>query len=81
MINVILIFGGKSGEHEVSLKSAQSIYNCFDKEKYKVFPLCIGKSGKWFGPVPGDKIKDLKKKIIWVLKWQHYLFLEEIFLV
>ena len=62
MINVILVFGGKSGEHEVSLKSAQSIYNGFDKEKYKVFPLCIGKSGKWFGPVPGNEIKNFKEE-------------------
>ena len=46
LINVILIFGGKSGEHEVSLKSAQSIYNGFDKEKYNIFPIGIARSGK-----------------------------------
>lgn len=51
MIKVILIFGGKSEEHEVSLKSAQSVLKGFDKEKYIVFPVGIAKSGKWYGPI------------------------------
>jgi len=62
VINVILIFGGKSGEHEVSLKSAQSIYNGFDKTKYQVFPVGIARSGKWYGPVKENDIKTFKEE-------------------
>ncbi len=56
MIRVILIFGGKSEEHEVSLKSAQSVFKGFDKNKYIVFPVAIAKSGKWYGPISENDI-------------------------
>lgn len=46
-INVALIFGGKSGEHEVSLSSATSIYKFIDKEKYNIFTIGITKEGNW----------------------------------
>ncbi len=46
-INVALIFGGKSGEHEVSLSSATSIYKFINKEKYNVLTIGITKEGKW----------------------------------
>ncbi len=46
---VIVIFGGKSGEHEVSLKSARSVLAAIDKNKYDVVPLAIAKDGKWLG--------------------------------
>lgn len=45
--NVLLIFGGKSGEHEVSLSSASSILSYIDKEKYNVFTVGITKQGDW----------------------------------
>ncbi len=35
-LNVALIFGGKSGEHEVSLSSAASIYENINKDKYRI---------------------------------------------
>lgn len=44
-INVGLIFGGKSGEHEVSLLSANSIYKALDRKKYNVFLIAISKQG------------------------------------
>jgi len=47
-INVGLIFGGKSTEHEVSLRSAKSIYEALDKNKYNVFLIGIGHNGQWF---------------------------------
>ena len=62
MKNVILIFGGRSGEHEVSLRSAASIYEGLDKNKYNVFPLAIGKSGSWFGPVKPEDIASFKEE-------------------
>lgn len=46
-IRVGLIFGGRSGEHEVSLASANSVMANLDKEKYEVVPIGITKSGSW----------------------------------
>src|SRR5271163_3662202 len=44
---VAVIYGGRSGEHEVSLRSAQSIIDSIDPEKYKVLHFLISKEGKW----------------------------------
>lgn len=46
-INVGLIYGGRSGEHEVSLQSAKSIYEALDKTKYNVYLIGIDKKGHW----------------------------------
>jgi len=46
-INIGLVFGGKSGEHEVSLLSAKSIYEALDKKKYNVYLIGIDKKGNW----------------------------------
>lgn len=46
-IRVGLIFGGKSGEHEVSLASAQSVARAIDKEKHDVVLIGITKEGRW----------------------------------
>lgn len=46
-IKVCLLFGGKSGEHEVSLLSAKSIYDALDKDKYDVILIGIDKQGRW----------------------------------
>jgi D-alanine-D-alanine ligase len=46
-----LLFGGKSGEHEVSIASANSIYNALDKSKYEVILIGIDKSGRWLLPI------------------------------
>ena len=45
--NVCILFGGISPEHEVSLRSAESVLNNIDKEKYNVFPVGITKEGDW----------------------------------
>ena len=44
---VAVIYGGRSGEHEVSLRSAKSIIEALDPEKYKVLHYLISKEGKW----------------------------------
>lgn len=49
-ICVGLIFGGRSGEHEVSLASAMSVFNALDKKKYDVVLLGIDKTGRWLMP-------------------------------
>jgi D-alanine-D-alanine ligase len=46
-LNICLLFGGKSGEHEISLLSAKSIYEALDKEKYNVKLVGIDKQGVW----------------------------------
>jgi D-alanine-D-alanine ligase len=51
-IRVGVIFGGRSGEHEVSLRSAESVINAMDKTKYEVVPIGITHEGKWL--VAGD---------------------------
>lgn len=46
-IKVGIIFGGRSGEHEVSLRSAASVMAALDREKYEVVPIGITKNGRW----------------------------------
>ena len=45
--NLVIIFGGKSNEHEVSIKSAKSIVKYINKEKYNIKLVYINKEGKW----------------------------------
>ena len=46
-IRVGVLFGGRSGEHEVSLLSAASVVEAIDKKKYEVVPIGISKQGQW----------------------------------
>ncbi|MFZ2226292.1 MAG: D-alanine--D-alanine ligase family protein [Candidatus Moraniibacteriota bacterium] len=46
-INIAVIFGGQSGEHEVSLSSAQAVMGNLDQEKYQIIPIAITKAGSW----------------------------------
>ena len=46
-LRVAVLYGGRSGEHEVSLRSAQSIMEAMDPEKYKILHYMISKEGKW----------------------------------
>ncbi|QUH21574.1 D-alanine--D-alanine ligase family protein [Alkaliphilus sp. B6464] len=46
-MNVMVIFGGKSGEHEVSLMSATSILRAMNKDKYNIITVGITKEGVW----------------------------------
>jgi D-alanine-D-alanine ligase len=45
--NVAVIYGGRTGEHEISHRSAKSIIEAIDTEKYKVLHYVISKGGKW----------------------------------
>jgi len=56
-IRVGIIFGGRSGEHEVSLRSARSIMDAIPKEKYEVLPIGITKQGRWIAG--GDPLRAL----------------------
>ena len=46
-LTIALLFGGKSSEHEVSLRSASSILEAVDRHKYNVVPIGITKTGQW----------------------------------
>lgn len=46
-IRIGLVFGGRSGEHEVSLASATSVMANLDSDKYEVVPIGITKEGSW----------------------------------
>jgi D-alanine-D-alanine ligase len=52
-----VIFGGRSGEHEVSLASAASVLSAIDPARYEVVPMGIGKDGHWV--VGGDPLRAL----------------------
>jgi len=64
-LRVGILFGGRSGEHEVSLRSAASILDAIDRKKYDVVPIGINKQGKWLnGPdaqnlLGGDTVQQL----------------------
>lgn len=49
-LRVGVIFGGRSGEHEVSIRSAASVIDAIDRQKYDVVPIAISREGKWLSP-------------------------------
>src|SRR5262252_6283579 len=68
-IRVGVIFGGRSGEHEVSLRSAESVINALDPDKYDVVPIAITKAGKWLASseatnlLPGSVIEGADHRV------------------
>jgi D-alanine-D-alanine ligase len=55
-LRVGILFGGRSGEHEVSLLSAASILNAIDRTKYEVIPIGITKQGQWLAPTEAQQL-------------------------
>src|SRR5215469_12192585 len=55
-IRVGILFGGRSGEHEVSLASAASVIRALDPEKYDVVPIGISKDGRWLVGTSAQKM-------------------------
>ena len=49
-LRIGVIFGGRSGEHEVSVRSAASVIDAIDRQKYEVVPIAISREGKWLSP-------------------------------
>lgn len=45
-----IIFGGRSGEHEISIRSAKTVVEQIDQDKYGVVPVAISPEGKWLSP-------------------------------
>ena len=56
-INVAVLMGGRTAEHEVSLETGRVIVNALDKSKYNVKPIIITKKGQWL--LPGGYIRQL----------------------
>jgi D-alanine-D-alanine ligase len=57
-VRVGVLFGGRSGEHEVSLASAESILRYIDQSKYEIVPIGITREGRWLAS--GDPLAALK---------------------
>ena len=64
-LNVCVLFGGISPEHEVSLRSAESVLNNLNAEKYNIIPVGITKNGDWihfggkdYSELPGGTWQD-----------------------
>lgn len=56
-LRVALVFGGRSGEHEVSVVSARSVAGALDPERYEVVPMAIDRRGRW--ATPGTSVEVL----------------------
>ena len=55
-LRVGVIFGGRSGEHEVSIRSARAIVESIDRKKFDVVPIAITKAGKWLPPADSAQL-------------------------
>ena len=55
-LRVGILFGGRSGEHEISLLSAASVFEAIDKLKYDVVPIGITKQGKWLTAMHAENL-------------------------
>lgn len=69
-LRVGVVFGGRSGEHEVSVRSARSVIEAIDKDRYEVVPIAITKTGKWLSPadssnlLPGETKRVLPRAMV-----------------
>ena len=46
-LNVVVLFGGQSSEHEISCLSAKTIMEAMDSKKYNLYPVYVAKDGQW----------------------------------
>jgi len=80
---LLVLFGGRSGEHNVSLASAKSVLNALNPEKYDVIQVGISKSGEWlYGEnvlekMTSGKLDDLQKVTILPMPEDPFLYLQK----
>ncbi|HEX8179744.1 MAG TPA: D-alanine--D-alanine ligase family protein [Pyrinomonadaceae bacterium] len=55
-LRVGVVFGGRSGEHEVAVRSAGAVVEAMDTEKYEVVPIAITKAGRWLSPAESARL-------------------------
>jgi D-alanine-D-alanine ligase len=61
-IRLGVIFGGRSGEHDVSLRSAEAIMNAVDPDRFEVVPIGIARDGRWItGADPLHQLADCSR--------------------
>jgi D-alanine-D-alanine ligase len=58
MIRTVLIFGGLSAEHEVSILSARSVAEAASKKRLEIIPLCMARDGRFVAPARSARILD-----------------------
>src|SRR4026208_2599245 len=61
-LRIALLYGGKSGEHEISVRSARSIYNTL-KKKHNVYPIFIDKQGFWWKVEAAETLPSRKENL------------------
>ena len=71
-IRLAVLFGGRSGEHEVSCMSAASILVSLDRDRYEVLPVRIGRDGVWASVPTMPDLPSVEE----VLRWQQNGFPE-----
>jgi len=75
MTRVGILYGGRSGEHEVSRCSAASVYSAIDRSRYDVLAIGIDYDGRWYPQEPArimedrdfGKVLDIKKNGLWLV--------------
>src|SRR5688572_10456436 len=60
---IAVVFGGRSGEHEVSLRSAEAVLQALDPAKYDVVPIAITHEGRWLTSDAARQLAAPKKMI------------------
>src|SRR5258708_22221744 len=55
-LRIGVIFGGRSGEHEISIRSARAVIDAIDPAKYEVVPIAITKEGNWLAPAAAAEL-------------------------
>lgn len=55
-LRIGVIFGGRSGEHEVSIRSARAVIEALDTTKYEAVPIAITKEGNWLAPAAAAEL-------------------------
>ena len=73
-IKVAVIFGSRSVEHEVSIVTAMQIFENINREKYKIIPVYIDKSGRWFVDEKLEKLENYRSLKFTGIKVQEYFF-------
>lgn len=63
-LNVALVFGGRSAEHDVSILSARSVGDAASPERFYIVPICIARDGRFVGPERSRRILEGAEKAI-----------------
>jgi D-alanine-D-alanine ligase len=62
-IRIAVVFGGRSGEHDVSIRSAKKVVEQLDKDKYEITPIAIGRDGDWLSPKASISLLELPSEL------------------